>query len=84
MSLASIDSAVLLTFRSASEILGTSENRVRRLVRNRQLAAVRVGKRLMIAREAIPRFIEENTIPPADGVAKKKVVFPFKKFAGAR
>jgi|GEM_PF-3873484 len=55
---------LLVTFREAANLLGTSESKVRSLVRRRQLAAVRVGKRLMIPRHAIPGFVTANIIHP--------------------
>jgi len=61
---------VLLSFKCAAEIMGTSEGKVRRLVRNRRMAAVQVGKRLMIPREAIPKFVEMNMVRPV--VAEQK------------
>lgn len=55
---------MLVSFQEAAEILGASENKVRHLVRSRRLAAVQVGKRLMIPREAIPKFVEMNLVQP--------------------
>jgi excisionase family DNA binding protein len=58
------DLPMLVTPKQAAEFMGPTEAQVRGLIRNRRLAHVLVGKRLMIPRHAIERFIEDNTVHP--------------------
>lgn len=54
----------LLTVGQAAERLGTGERFVRRLVAERRIEFVRVGRHVRIAESAVERFIEERTVQP--------------------
>src|ERR1700693_3212824 len=58
------DLPMLVTPTQAAAVMGPTEAQVRALVRSGRLAHVLVGKRLMIPRGAIERFIEDNTVQP--------------------
>jgi excisionase family DNA binding protein len=55
---------MLATPKQAAEVMGPTEAQVRGLIRAGRIAHVPVGKRVMIPREAIVRFIQENTVQP--------------------
>jgi excisionase family DNA binding protein len=55
---------LLLTELQAAAELGVTPAQVRELVRARRLAFVPIGRRRMIPREELPRFVAENTVPP--------------------
>jgi excisionase family DNA binding protein len=50
----------LLNLQQAAEILGLAEVTVRKLVRNRKLTAVKIGRRLLFEPERLRRFIARN------------------------
>src|SRR4051812_9161810 len=58
------DLPLLVTPKQAAEVMGPTESQVRGLIRDRRLAHVMVGSRLMIPREAIEQFIASNTVIP--------------------
>src|SRR5436305_767855 len=58
---------MLATPKQASAVMGPTEAQVRALVRDGRIAHVLVGKRVMIPRDAIERFILENTVQPCHG-----------------
>jgi hypothetical protein len=55
---------MLATPKQASAVMGPTEGQVRALMRKGLIAHVHVGRRLMIPRDAIERFIQENTVQP--------------------
>lgn len=55
---------MLATPKQAAAVMGPTEAQVRALVRDGRIAHVLVGKRVMIPRDAIERFILENTVQP--------------------
>jgi excisionase family DNA binding protein len=60
---AAIESLPLLaTPKMAAAVMGLTEHQVRDLLHEQRLAYVRIGKRLMIPRDAIKTFISENTV----------------------
>src|SRR5215831_7148935 len=60
---AAIESLPLLaTPKMAAAVMGLTEHQVRDLLHKQRLAYVRIGKRLMIPRDAIKTFISENTV----------------------
>jgi excisionase family DNA binding protein len=60
---AAIESLPLLaTPKMAAAVMGLTEHQVRDLLHEQRLAYVRIGKQLMIPRDAIKTFISENTV----------------------
>lgn len=57
----------LLNIPQAAEYLGVGERMVRRLVEERRITFVKVGKYVRFSPKALDRFIEENTVDPARG-----------------
>lgn len=52
----------LLTVKEAAEWLKTSRVQVRRMIQNRELAAVKVGREYRIPLESIREFVESNCV----------------------
>lgn len=55
----------LLTVDEAAERLGTGVRFVRRLVAERRIAFVKVGRHVRVSRSVLDAFIEANTVQPA-------------------
>lgn len=55
---------MLATPKQVAFVMGPTEPQIRALVRDGRIAHVQVGKRLMIPRDEIKRFIQENTVQP--------------------
>jgi excisionase family DNA binding protein len=53
-----------VTVVEAAKILGFSCRQIRTLINNKQIAHIRLGSRPMIPRDAIGRFLLENTVEP--------------------
>jgi len=58
------DLPMLCTPKLAARVMGITEQQVRSLLRQRKIAHVPVGKRLMIPRNAIEDFIARNMVLP--------------------
>jgi excisionase family DNA binding protein len=54
----------LLTVAQAAELLGTSERFPRRLIAERRIEFVRVGRHVRIPESALAAFIDAGRIPP--------------------
>lgn len=54
----------LLSVNAAAEILGTSARFPRRLIAERRIRFVRVGRHVRIPESAIAEYIEAQTVPP--------------------
>jgi excisionase family DNA binding protein len=54
----------LLTVAQVAELLGTSERFPRRLIEERRIEFVHVGRHVRIAESAVHAFIAENTVHP--------------------
>jgi len=54
----------LLTVAQAAERLGTGERFIRRLVAERRIAFVRVGRHVRIAESALDAFVSAGTVEP--------------------
>lgn len=54
----------LVSLDAAAEILGTSARFPRRLIAERRIRFVRVGRHLRIPESAITEYIEARTVPP--------------------
>lgn len=54
----------LVTIRQAAEYLGLSESQIRGLVASDKIARTPIGARMLIPRDALDRFILENTVQP--------------------
>ena len=54
----------LLTVREAGEVLGTGERFVRRLIAERRIRFVRIGRHVRIPRSALDEFIAAGTVEP--------------------
>ena len=52
----------LLTVKEAAQWLKTSRVQVRRMIRNGELAAVKVGREYSILLLSIPEFVESNVV----------------------
>ncbi|MDT3397633.1 excisionase family DNA-binding protein [Streptomyces sp. B1866] len=55
----------LLTVAEAAERLGTTERFPRRLIAERRITFVKVGRHVRIAETALDAYIEANTVQPA-------------------
>ena len=55
----------LMSLDAAAEILGTSARFPRRLIAERRIRFVRVGRHVRIPESAISEYIEEWTVPPS-------------------
>lgn len=53
----------LLTIGQAGEYIGTGERFVRRLVSERQISYVKIGKFIRLQRSALDAFIEAGRVP---------------------
>jgi excisionase family DNA binding protein len=53
---------LLITPKQAAAVMGPSESQIRALIHSGRLAHVLVGRRIMIPRDAIERFIRDNTV----------------------
>ena len=58
------DLPMLATPRQAAAVMGLTEAQVRGLVRGGRIGHIVVGKRVMVPRDAIERFIADNTVQP--------------------
>jgi excisionase family DNA binding protein len=54
----------LLSVREVAELLGTSERFPRRLIADRRIEFVRVGRHVRIPVSALREFIKEGTVEP--------------------
>ncbi len=57
----------LLTVGEAAELLGTSERFPRRLIAERRVRFVRVGRHVRIPESAIRDYVDAATVPPLRG-----------------
>lgn len=55
----------LLTVREAAELLATTERFPRRLIAERRIRFVRVGRHVRIPESALREFIDAGTVEPA-------------------
>lgn len=56
----------LLTVVQAAEILGTSERFPRRLIAERRIRFVRVGRHVRIPEDALSEFVRDGEVEPVD------------------
>lgn len=56
----------LLTVAQAAELLGTTERFPRRLIDERRIRFVRVGRHVRIPESALREFIEAGTVQPVE------------------
>ena len=61
----------LLTVGQAAELLGTSERFPRRLIEQRRIRFVRVGRHVRIPESALREFIEAGLVEPAITTGRK-------------
>lgn len=54
----------LLSVKQAAEVLGTTERFPRRLIAQRRIRFVRVGRHVRIPADAVEEFIERGTVLP--------------------
>lgn len=62
---APVDDGRLLTVAEAADALGVGVRMVRRLVAERRLEFLRVGRHIRVRESAVRRFLEAATVPPA-------------------
>ncbi len=53
----------LYTVRDAAKLLDMSEHTIRRLIKQRKLAVVRIEQRIMLTQSEIAHLIKRNTYP---------------------
>lgn len=53
----------LYTVRDAAKLLDMSEHTIRRLIKQRKLAVVRIEQRIMLTQSGIAHLIKRNTFP---------------------
>lgn len=63
---------LLLTVDGAGELLNTGPRFVRRLIAERRIEFVRVGRHVRIARSALLSFIAEGTVLASDGLQESR------------
>lgn len=56
----------LLTVGQAAEILGTTERFPRRLIAERRIRFVRVGRHVRIPEDALSEFVHDGEVAPID------------------
>ncbi|MEV8376731.1 excisionase family DNA-binding protein [Kribbella sp. NPDC056861] len=56
----------LLTIAQAAEVLGTTARFPRRLIEERRIQFVRVGRHVRIAEDVLLAYIEEQTVDPIE------------------
>jgi len=56
----------LLTVADAAELLGTSERFPRRLIAERRIRFVRVGRHVRIPEDAVREYVERRTVAPLE------------------
>lgn len=61
----------LLTLRDIAEITGTSERMARRLIEERRLPTVKIGRHVRVRRGDLTAFIEANTRPAVDSGGRR-------------
>jgi len=54
------EESLLLNVRDGTQLLRVSRSRVYELVHSRQIPSIRLGKRILIPRAPLTRFIEES------------------------
>lgn len=54
----------LLTVEQAAELFNTTPRFVRRLVAERRITVVRLGRHVRIPRSAVADFVQAGTVPP--------------------
>jgi excisionase family DNA binding protein len=64
----------LLTVEEAADRLNTSARFVRRLVAERRIAFVKLGRHVRISESAIADFIEAGRVPPVDAIDPRHVM----------
>ena len=73
---------LLLSIKQAADQLGVSDNLVRRMIATGRIAHVQLGvRKCMIPRDAIERFIADNTVQPCQD-AITVLAFATSKSAG--
>lgn len=65
----------LITVRDAAKLLDMSEHTIRRLIKQRKLAVVRIEQRIMVTRSGIAHSIKRNTYAIADECSDSGVCF---------
>jgi excisionase family DNA binding protein len=63
----------LLTIAEVAELLGTSERFPRRLITERRIRFVRVGRHVRIPRSALREFIEAGLVEPTNPSMRGRV-----------
>jgi len=63
----------LLTVAQVAELLGTSERFPRRLIAERRIKFVRVGRHVRVPESALREFIEAGLVEPARAVRRGRV-----------
>jgi excisionase family DNA binding protein len=63
----------LLTVAQVAELLGTSERFPRRLIAERRIKFVRVGRHVRVPESALREFIEAGLVEPTSAVRRGKV-----------
>lgn len=58
------DLPLLATPRQAEHVLGLTPGQMRALISSGRIAHIMIGKRVMVPRDDIERFIAENTVQP--------------------
>jgi excisionase family DNA binding protein len=63
----------LLTVVQVAELLGTSERFPRRLIAERRIKFVRVGRHVRVPESALREFIEAGLVEPTSAVRRRRV-----------
>jgi excisionase family DNA binding protein len=64
MSLSIADLPLTATIEQTARVFGFTCGQVRTLINSKKIAYIRIGSRFMIPRDAIERYLQENTVQP--------------------
>jgi hypothetical protein len=65
-----LDLPLLATPRQAAHVLGLTDGQMRSMIASLRIAHIVIGKRSVVPRDAIERFIAENTVQPCRDAIK--------------
>jgi len=68
----------LYTVRDAAKLLDMSEHTIRRLIKQRKLAVVRIEQRIMLTESGIAHLIKRNTYPGSERIRPPEAAIIFR------
>jgi excisionase family DNA binding protein len=64
----------LLTQEEAAELLGVKERFIRRLVQERRISHIKIGRHIRIRQSQLEAFVQTNSRPATDGFAPPQLL----------